>query len=47
MNQLEKINKELIRAETWDDFIKIFRNHKWNKGKTYADTSWYKKNFPL
>jgi predicted transposase YdaD len=28
MNQLEKINKELIRAETWDDFIKIFRNHK-------------------
>jgi predicted transposase YdaD len=28
MNQLEKINKELIRAETWEDFIKVFRNHK-------------------
>jgi predicted transposase YdaD len=28
MNQLEKINKELIRAENWQDFVKIFRNHK-------------------
>jgi predicted transposase YdaD len=28
MNQLEKINKELIRAENWEDFAKIFRNHK-------------------
>jgi predicted transposase YdaD len=28
MNQLEKINKELIRAENWQDFAKIFRNHK-------------------
>jgi predicted transposase YdaD len=28
MNKLEKINKELIRAENWEDFVKIFRNHK-------------------
>jgi predicted transposase YdaD len=28
MNQLEKINKELIRSENWQDFVKIFRNHK-------------------
>ena len=28
MNKLERINKELIRAETWEDFIKVFRNHK-------------------
>jgi hypothetical protein len=28
MNQLEKINKELIRAENWQDFVKIFKNHK-------------------
>jgi len=28
MNQLEKINKELIKAENWDDFVKVFRNHK-------------------
>jgi predicted transposase YdaD len=28
MNHLEKINKELIRAENWEDFAKIFRNHK-------------------
>jgi predicted transposase YdaD len=28
MNQLEKINKELIRAENWQDFVKLIRNHK-------------------
>jgi hypothetical protein len=28
MNKLEKINKELIRAENWEDFVKIFINHK-------------------
>jgi predicted transposase YdaD len=28
MNKLEKINKQLIRAESWDDFVKVFRNHK-------------------
>jgi predicted transposase YdaD len=27
-NKLEKINKELIRAENWEDFVKIFRNRK-------------------
>jgi predicted transposase YdaD len=28
INKLEKINKELIRAESWNDFVKVFRNHK-------------------
>ena len=28
MNKLEKINKQLTRAESWDDFVKVFRNHK-------------------
>jgi flagellar biosynthesis/type III secretory pathway protein FliH len=28
MNKLEKINKQLIRAESWNDFVKVFRNHK-------------------
>jgi predicted transposase YdaD len=28
MNKLERINKQLIRAESWDDFVKVFRNHK-------------------
>jgi predicted transposase YdaD len=27
-NKLEKINKELIRAKNWEDFVKIFRNRK-------------------
>jgi hypothetical protein len=28
INRLEKIKKEVIRAENWEDFIKVFRNHK-------------------
>ena len=28
MNSLEKIKKEIIKAETWDDFVRVFRNHK-------------------
>jgi hypothetical protein len=28
MNSLEKIKKEIIRAERWDDFVKVLRNHK-------------------
>jgi predicted transposase YdaD len=28
MNKLERINKQLIRAESWNDFVKVFRNHK-------------------
>jgi hypothetical protein len=28
INRLEKIKKEVIKAETWDDFVKTFRNHK-------------------
>jgi len=28
MNSLEKIKKEVIKAETWDDFVRVFRNHK-------------------
>jgi hypothetical protein len=28
INRLEKIKKEVIRAENWDDFFKVFRNHK-------------------
>ena len=28
INRLEKIKKEVIRAENWDDFIKVFRNHR-------------------
>jgi predicted transposase YdaD len=27
-NRLEKIKKEVIKAETWEDFSKVFRNHK-------------------
>jgi hypothetical protein len=28
MNSLEKIKKEVIKAETWDNFVRVFRNHK-------------------
>ena len=28
INRLEKIKKEVIRAENWDDFIKVFRNRR-------------------
>jgi flagellar biosynthesis/type III secretory pathway protein FliH len=28
INRLEKIKKEVIRAERWDDFVRVFRNHK-------------------
>ena len=28
INRLEKIKKEVIRAENWEDFIKAFRNHR-------------------
>ena len=27
-NRLEKIKKEVIKAETWEDFSKVFKNHK-------------------
>ena len=37
INRLEKIKKEVIRAKTWDDFIKAFKNqnskNKNSKGK--------------
>ena len=28
INRLEKIKKEVIRAEKWEDFVKLLRNHK-------------------
>jgi predicted transposase YdaD len=28
MNKLEKINREVIKAKTWDDFVKVFRNRR-------------------
>ncbi|MFZ8803924.1 MAG: hypothetical protein ACO2PO_13205 [Candidatus Calescibacterium sp.] len=28
VNYLKKIKRKIIEAKTWDDFIKIFRNHK-------------------
>jgi predicted transposase YdaD len=28
IKRLEKIKKEIIKAETWDDFVRVFRNHK-------------------
>jgi predicted transposase YdaD len=28
INRLEKIKKEVIKAETWEDFYKVFKNHK-------------------
>jgi hypothetical protein len=37
INRLEKIKKEVIRAKSWDDFIKVFKNsiskNKNSKGK--------------
>jgi predicted transposase YdaD len=37
INRLEKIKKELIKAKTWEDFIKVFKNqnskNKNSKGK--------------
>jgi predicted transposase YdaD len=37
INRLEKIKKEVIKAKTWDDFIKVFKNqnskNKNSKGK--------------
>jgi predicted transposase YdaD len=37
ITRLEKIKKEVIRAKTWDDFIKVFKNtiskNKNSKGK--------------
>jgi len=37
INRLEKIKKEVIRAKTWDDFIKLLKNsnskNKNSKGK--------------
>jgi hypothetical protein len=37
INRLEKIKKEVIRAKTWDDFIKVLKNpnskNKNSKGK--------------
>jgi Asp-tRNA(Asn)/Glu-tRNA(Gln) amidotransferase C subunit len=38
INRLEKIKKEAIRAENWEDFSKIFRNHKGNKSKIYNNS---------
>jgi len=28
INRLEKIKREIIKAKTWDDFVRVFRNHK-------------------
>jgi predicted transposase YdaD len=28
INRLEKIKKEVIKAENWEDFFKVFRNHR-------------------
>jgi hypothetical protein len=28
INRLEKIKKEVIKSEDWEDFVKVFRNHK-------------------
>jgi hypothetical protein len=28
INRLEKIKKEVIKAENWEDFVKVFRDHK-------------------
>jgi hypothetical protein len=28
INRLEKIKKEVIKSEKWEDFVKVFRNHK-------------------
>jgi len=28
LNPLKKIKRKIIEAKTWDDFVRIFRNHK-------------------
>jgi flagellar biosynthesis/type III secretory pathway protein FliH len=28
LNRLKKIKRKIIEAKTWDDFVKVFRNHK-------------------
>jgi len=28
LNRLKKIKRKIIEAKTWDDFVRIFRNHK-------------------
>jgi hypothetical protein len=28
IKRLKKIKKEVIKSETWEDFVKVFRNHK-------------------
>jgi predicted transposase YdaD len=28
INRLEKIKKEVIKAENWEDFFKVLRNHR-------------------
>jgi predicted transposase YdaD len=28
INRLEKIKKEVIEAENWEDFVKVLRNHR-------------------
>jgi predicted transposase YdaD len=28
LNHLKKIKRRIIEAKTWDDFVKVFRNHK-------------------
>jgi predicted transposase YdaD len=28
LNHLKKIKRKIIEAKTWDDFVKVFRNHK-------------------
>jgi predicted transposase YdaD len=28
INRLEKIKKEVIKSENWEDFVKVFGNHK-------------------
>ena len=37
ISRLKKIKRKIIEAKNWDDFIKIFGNHKRNKFETYAD----------
>jgi predicted transposase YdaD len=39
VDHLKKIKRKITEVKTWNDFIKIFRNHKRNKFKTYANTS--------
>jgi len=28
LNHLKKIKRKIIEAKKWDDFVKVFRNHK-------------------